>query len=87
MDKKEITLVSVIDKYDINSVDTKAFTDIRKAEEYFRDLVGNELSRFYGDNDDDDKENDIDLCLECCCYSDMLEDGKRILISEIELCE
>ena len=58
---KEIVLVSVIDKDGIEPLLTKAFTNKDEAEGYFRDLVGNELSSYYDDNEDYDKESDIDV--------------------------
>ena len=84
---KEIVLVSVIDKDGIEPLLTKAFTNKDEAEGYFRDLVGNELSSYYDDNEDYDKESDIDVCLDLGYYTNCHEYGKTISISEIELYE
>ena len=85
---REIILVELINKADMSTEKSRGFTDTKKAEKYFVDL----LKETFGELEEEDIEYALDngyydgLNLECGYYdSDDIVDSKSVSIKEIIL--
>ena len=75
---REVILVEVINKADISTEKSKAFTNTEKAEKYFIDLLKEEFGEL--------EEEDIEYALDNGYYDfDDIVDGKSVSIKEIIL--
>lgn len=73
---REVILVEVVTKSDMSTDKSKIFTNVEKAEKYFKDL----LEETFGELDEDE----IEMALDNGYYdSDDIVDGQSVIIKEI----
>ena len=73
---REIILVEVVNKADMSTEESKAFTNAEKAENYFKKL----LEESFGELD----EEDLEMAIDNGYYdSDDIVDGQSVIIKEI----